>query len=285
MRNRILQKTFWTSEEILELELHERLLFLGMTNYADDEGIIKTSPKALKAKIFPADNISVEKINNALFKMRELGLIRFNIDGTLCRFTSWYDHQKINRPYPSKFNFVDESDDDSVNVHGMISERSSPNSNNNNNSNNKNKNKNKTKEFSNEFEYFWKSYPRKIARKKCANKFDDLMEYYPIEEIQIGTQLWLDYWKQTRTEVKYIPHPYTFLTQERFMDMPDEIENQLDVEYRLDTTGKFFVGYCSKCEKSNFYRKEELSQDSKCCNERILPQRESIEIQDINAKA
>ena len=146
-------------------------------------------------------------------------------------------------------------------------------------------NKNKTKEFSNEFEYFWKSYPRKIARKKCANKFDDLMEYYPIEEIQIGTQLWLDYWKQTRTEVKYIPHPYTFLTQERFMDMPDEIENQLDVEYRLDTTGKFFVGYCSKCEKSNFYRKEELSQDSKCCNERILPQRESIEIQDINAKA
>jgi len=49
MRNRILQKTFWTSEEILELKLHERLLFLGMTNYADDEGIIKTHPISLKA--------------------------------------------------------------------------------------------------------------------------------------------------------------------------------------------------------------------------------------------
>ena len=68
MRNRILQKSFWTSSEIIELEIHERLLFLGMTNHADDEGIIKTAPRALKAKIFPADNMSVEKIENALFK-------------------------------------------------------------------------------------------------------------------------------------------------------------------------------------------------------------------------
>ena len=284
MRNRILQKTFWTSEEILELELHERLLFLGMTNYADDEGIIKTSPKALKAKIFPADNISIEKINNALFKMRELGLIRFNIDGTLCRFTSWYDFQKINRPYPSKFNFVEESGDDSVNVHGTLTHHSSPN--NNNNSKNKNKkNNNKTNKYSNEFESFWKSYPRKVAKSKCSIKFEQQINNYGLENVMIGTEVWVDYWDKTRKDVEFIPHPYTFLSQERFMDIPDDIKTQIEVEYRLDTTGKFFIGYCSKCEKSSFYKKEQLSQDSRCCNERILPQREPIDIQDINAKA
>ena len=64
-------------------------------DHADDEGIIKTAPRALKAKIFPADNMSVEKIENALFKMRELGLIIFNEDATLCRFVNWFEFQKI----------------------------------------------------------------------------------------------------------------------------------------------------------------------------------------------
>ena len=284
MRNRILQKTFWTSEEILELELHERLLFLGMTNYADDEGIIKTSPKALKAKIFPADNISIEKLEKALLKMRGLGLIAFNIDGTLCRFVSWHDHQKINRPYPSKFNFVEENNDDSVNVHGTLTHHSSPNNNNNSNNKNNNKNNNKTNQYSNEFESFWKSYPRKVAKRKCYNKFNDLIKQYSLEDIFIGVDLRIDYWKKTRKEVEFIPHPYTFLSQERFIDLPDEIENQLDVEYRLDTTGHY-IGYCSGCKSSSFYKEKELKQDSRCCNKKILPQRESIEIQDINAKA
>ena len=281
MRNRILQKTFWTSEEILELELHERLLFLGMTNYADDEGIIKTSPKALKAKIFPADDISVDQVIEGLLKMKELGLITFNNDKTLCRFVSWHDHQKINRPYPSKFDFVEESDDDSLNIHGTFIERSSPN----NNNKNKKNNKKKTKQYSNEFESFWKSYPRKVAKSKCSHKFEDILRAYDLNDVCIGTLLWIQYWEAAKTDIQFIPHPYTFLSQERFMDIPDSIENQVEVEYRLDSTAKFYDGNCAGCQKSNFYRKEELREDSRCCKEKILPQRDAIQIQDVNAKA
>ena len=67
------------------------------------------------------------------------------------------------------------------------------------------------------------------------------------------------------------------------MDTPDELESE--VEYRLDTTGRFYVGFCAKCEQSAFYRKEELIQDSKCCKAKILPSRDINEIQDINAEA
>ena len=278
MRNRMLQKTFWTSESILELELYERLLFLGMTNHADDEGIIKTSIKALKAKVFPADNISINQIQKGLDNMHKLDLIEYNEDRTLCRFVRWTDYQKISKPYPSKFNFVEENKGHSVNGLGMVKERSIPNS--NSNSNNKKKNKNKDNL---EFDVWYALYSRKIGKPKAENAFNLCLQVYDLDTIMDGTQKWVDYWKNSHTEKRYIPHPSTFLNQERFMDEPDVVE--IEVEYRLDTTGKFYVGYCDKCNHSGFYRKEDLSHDSKCCKVNILPSRELNHIQDVNAKA
>ena len=287
MRNRILQKSFWTSSEIIELEIHERLLFLGMTNHADDEGIIKTAPRALKAKIFPADNMSVDKIDKALIKMNILGLIVFNEDRSLCRFVNWFDFQKINRPYPSKFNFVEEKKSDSVNIQGMVCDRSSPNSNSNNNNKNKKNNKNKINKccFSNEFESFWKTYPRKVAKKKCSDKFNSLLKDFKLEEIINGLSIWTEFWEAAKISNQYIPHPYTFLNQERFLDIPEEIQGDYELEFRLDTSGNFFIGFCSNCKKSSFYRKEELKRDSKCCGKNITPEREMVQIQEVNAKA
>ena len=69
MRNRILKKEFWCDEKIIELSYIERLLFLGMTNFADDKGIQLYSPKGLKAKIFPADNVSANVIDEGLIKI------------------------------------------------------------------------------------------------------------------------------------------------------------------------------------------------------------------------
>jgi len=110
-----------------------------------------------------------------------------------------------------------------------------------------------------------------------------MIKEHSLEDIIKGTKKWCNYWKNAHTEKQYIPHPTTFLTQERFMDLPDELETE--VEYRLDGTGNFYVGYCGKCEKTAFYRKEELKQDSKCCKDKILPSRDLNEIQDINAEA
>ena len=278
MRNRILKKEFWCDEKIIELTPVERLLFLGMTNFADDEGIQVYSAKGLKAKVFPADNISVSIIDNGLIKMEELGLIEFGNDRTLIRIRNWKLHQKINRPYPSKFNFIEQGDDDSLNVHGMMCERSSPNNNNkNNNKNNKKDNKS--------FNFWYDLYPKKIAKPKAQSSFESMLKKYDFESIVEGTLRWTAYWKESNTEKKYIPHPSTFLNQERFMDIPDKVEMEIEVEYRLDTTGRFYIGFCNKCKESAFYRKEELKQDSKCCKDKRLPSRDINEIQDVNAEA
>ena len=126
-------------------------------------------------------------------------------------------------------------------------------------------------------------YPKKIAKPKAESSFNAMIKNYDLEEIMDGTTLWVEYWNNSHTEKRYIPHPATFLNQERFMDTPDEVE--VEVEYRLDTTCNFYIGFCNKCKQSAFYRKEELSQDSKCCKSKILPSRDVNEIQDINAEA
>ena len=140
-RNRIIKKEFYTDQKIIELEIPERLLFIGMTNFSDDTGIHINSAKMLKCEIFPADDIKVSYIEKSLLKMADLGLIDFNEDRSLIRIRNWSVHQKINRPYPSKYEFVEGFNEHSMNTHGTINEQSSPNKNNNKN-NNKKENKN-----------------------------------------------------------------------------------------------------------------------------------------------
>ena len=281
-RNRIIKKEFYTDQKIIELEIPERLLFIGMTNFSDDTGIHINSAKMLKCEIFPADDIKVSYIEKALNRMVNLGLIDFNEDGSLIKIKNWDLHQKINRPYPSKYKFTKGINEHSMNDHGTLLEQSSPN----NNKNNNNK-KNKKKKNNTNFECFWSLYTRKIAKPKCESKFDSLLKTYSLEDLMEGTERWVDYWKKAGTDIQYIPHPHTFLNEERFMDIPDEIENQTEVSFNFDSTGNFYVGYCGnpKCQKSGFYRKEELTQDSKCCRNKVLPRRNMDQIQDINAKA
>ena len=46
-------------------------------------------------------------------------------------------------------------------------------------------------------------------------------------------------------------------------------------EFKLDSTGNAHIAYCDKCHKSDFYRKEELRQDSRCCKSKLLPEKPS----------
>ena len=137
-RNRIIKKEAYCDNKLIELEITQRFMFIGMTNFADDEGIHLNNAKVLKAEIFPADDIKVSYIEKSLLKMADLGLIVFNEDRSLFRISNFLLHQKINRPYPSKYEFVEGFSEHSVNTHGTISEDSSP-------TNNKKENKNKKK--------------------------------------------------------------------------------------------------------------------------------------------
>jgi len=44
-------------------------------------------------------------------------------------------------------------------------------------------------------------------------------------------------------------------------------------EYKRDSTSRFFVAYCNKCNTSDFYDNYEIKQDSRCCNAELMPER------------
>ena len=42
------------------------------------------------------------------------------------------------------------------------------------------------------------------------------------------------------------------------------------INFKADSTGKFYLGWCSVCNKSDTYDKFELKQDSRCCDGKLL---------------
>ncbi|TDQ12204.1 hypothetical protein [Pedobacter metabolipauper] len=104
-RIRTIKPEFWTDEKVGELKRDERLLFLGLLNLADDEGALKATPAFIKGQIFAYDedltiaDVKVWLEGLTLVKM----LLPFDHNGEkFFLIRTFKDHQKINRPTPSK---------------------------------------------------------------------------------------------------------------------------------------------------------------------------------------
>lgn len=100
-RIRTIKPDFWTDEHIVELSAFARLLFIGLWNFADDDGRMEYSPKRIKMQIFPADPIDT----TALFgELRREGLIEvYTVDGKeFLQVKNFAKHQKIDKRAASK---------------------------------------------------------------------------------------------------------------------------------------------------------------------------------------
>ena len=68
------------------------------------------------------------------------------------------------------------------------------------------------------FGVFWEKYPNKIGKPNAQKKY----KHKHHEEIIEWLTSWSEYWKRSGTEKKYIPHPATWLNQERWRDKPPD---------------------------------------------------------------
>ena len=104
-RIRTIKPEFWIDEKVGGLKRDERLLFLGLLNLADDEGVLKAAPAFIKGQIFAYDeDLSVTDIKEwlvALVGARVLVSFDYNNEKYFL-IRTFKSHQKINRPTPSK---------------------------------------------------------------------------------------------------------------------------------------------------------------------------------------
>ena len=96
-RIRTIKPEFWTDEKLTECSLVARLLFIGMLNFADDNGNLVYSVKRLKMQIFPADNVDVGPLLAELIAQDVI--TEYSVSGEkLLHIKGFLKHQVINRP-------------------------------------------------------------------------------------------------------------------------------------------------------------------------------------------
>ncbi len=100
-RIRSVKPEFWTDEKIVELSAFARLLFIGLWNFADDEGRMVYSPKRIKMQVFPSDSLDISELFGEI-RREKLVTIYVVEDVEYLQINNFDKHQKIDKRSPSK---------------------------------------------------------------------------------------------------------------------------------------------------------------------------------------
>ena len=223
-RYRRIKPDFWSDDKIIELNHSARLFFIGMWNFVDDTGVIQNKPRMLKAQIMPADDISVNDVQDILRMLYECSLIAYNDDQSLIKVKGFLSHQKIDRPQPSKYNFVEGE-------LGQIVEHSTNNRRPIVNTVKTSKvkiSKDKLKEsgqIQEQFDQLWIRYPKKVKKARCLRVFKGLSK--PKREACIkGVKKYIEYWQLNGTSLSHVPMLSSFINDARWEDELDMSKSQ-----------------------------------------------------------
>lgn len=95
-RIRTIKPEFFTSSDILELTPLSRLFYIALWCEADREGFLNWSPKTLKFRYLPGDDVEVETIGAELEKAGLIKIFTCDDGKELAEIPSFKTHQVIN---------------------------------------------------------------------------------------------------------------------------------------------------------------------------------------------
>lgn len=101
-RIRSIKPETWTDEKMVEMSPLARLLFIGLWNFADDDGRMVYSPTRIKLQILPADSCDISAL---LGEIRGKLLIQvYAVDGIeYLQIVNFSKHQKVDKRTASKY--------------------------------------------------------------------------------------------------------------------------------------------------------------------------------------
>lgn len=103
-RIRTIKPEFWASPKVGRVSRDARLCLLGLLNEADDEGRLIDSPRRLLGVLFSYDiDLDDEDVDALLNELARARLIyRYEVDGFEYIEVHGFDHQRIDKPKPSR---------------------------------------------------------------------------------------------------------------------------------------------------------------------------------------
>lgn len=101
-RIRTIKPEFWTDEKVVQLPFRARLFFIGMWNFADDDGRLLNEPERLKMQIFPGDSVDVEALVDLLSAAEMIEVYALADGRSVIAIPNFARHQKISHASPSR---------------------------------------------------------------------------------------------------------------------------------------------------------------------------------------
>ncbi|CAL62423.1 Hypothetical protein HEAR2292 [Herminiimonas arsenicoxydans] len=205
-RIRTIKPDFWTDEKLTECSMSARLFFIGMWNFADDNGNLTRSAKKMKMQIFPAESCDCEELIQELMAIGVL--VEYSVDGDkYMHIKGFTKHQVINRPSNSSIP-KPLAIDDSLKTHGALTKGREGKG-----KEEEGKGIPPAAEYSPEFEIAWNGYPeRPGANKKNAYKAWNarLKAGVDFTQITLGVDRYAHYCNVMKVEPQFIKQPETF---------------------------------------------------------------------------
>lgn len=124
-RIRTIKPDAFKSDSLSLVPRGTRWTFAGLWTYADDEGRARDDARLIKAELYPLDDdMTRDEVEADLRRLAEIdGICRYEVGGKRYLHMPNWDHQKINRPTPSRLPECPK-EHDSVSPHGVSTEDS-----------------------------------------------------------------------------------------------------------------------------------------------------------------
>ncbi len=239
MRIRTIKPEFWRSGDITALSREDRLLFIGLWSYVDDNGVGIDDYRAIAADLFALEDDPKDirdYVREGLATLsRGLLIVRYEVDDKhYIYITKWRKHQRVDRPnkprYPEPGSTSDPPTSDDANPSREDREGfATPSPSGTEEQRNRVKRTTlaaaaaKNGKTDPLFDVFWSVYPRKVK------KDDARLAWKTVQRRKVDPQHVIDAarqqasrWRAEGKEIKYVQYPASWLRAGSYDDEPEQ---------------------------------------------------------------
>lgn len=214
----MLNTDIWKSKQVSGLSIQARLLYVGLITFGDDDGRLNGDAALLRSLVFPRDEkVTVADVQKWLDEIVAATLVlKYDANGDeYLVHPHWSRYQTIRADRQKESNIPPPPDT-------LLPTIGQPTGNQVSAKDKIREGKITKEKVTALFEDFWKQYPNKTAKKKALQSWERIFIVNKPDELFVSIMAGLERAKKMPQWVKdggqYVPHPTTWLNQERWMD-------------------------------------------------------------------
>ncbi|GAB3192053.1 hypothetical protein [Nesterenkonia suensis] len=237
MRIRSIKPEFWRSPDIRQLDWDDRLLFIGLWSYVDDNGVGRDDVPSIIGDLFAGDMFenpreTVARVSRGLQNLSEAGRIaRYPTEKGDCLYiVNWNKHQRIDKPNKARLDApppeLQASGGDSRGCRegvARVQEIPAPGTGEQGNRGTGEETLSRTGSAvahmtePDTFDQFWNTYPRKADKKKARTAYKAALKRADPDTILRGAQAYAD---DPNRDDAYTKYPASWLNADAWDNDP-----------------------------------------------------------------